>query len=330
MLRRNPPFAVACTVALLATSSPAAAQQSHALRGRVIERATSQPIAQATLILGESRRAITNQQGEFEFRGLAPGGYSLMVEALGYSTVFTSLVVNQDVTGEIRMDPAPITLDTLLVQLRRFTLTGRVIDGASSQAAPYVRVALDGFGETRADAAGGFRVRRLAPGEYRLRVEGFGWLPDTTILDLHGDTTVAITLRTDPITDALVQRQLARLDRRARGTFPKVMDRAEIMKSRAPQVAGIVAARLGTTVVNCPGSRLPGCLARGGEPFVYIDDAPVHCGLQVLAGYHNADVQRIELYGTTIRVYTTWYIRRAVEGRQPVAPLTAEPQRFSC
>jgi hypothetical protein len=122
---RSAPWLAFC--ALLA-AAPAGAQSGRfALRGRVVEAGLDRGIAQATVQLGDSARAITDARGEFEIRRIRPGRYSLTVEALGFHTVRTAILITGDATGTIELEPDPIPLDTLAVRPARFDLRGRLV-----------------------------------------------------------------------------------------------------------------------------------------------------------------------------------------------------------
>jgi hypothetical protein len=126
-------------------------------------------------------------------------------------------------------------------------------------------VRLEGGGETSSNDAGHFRLRGLPRGRHIVVVEGCGWMPVRAAVDLENDTSVVFQLDVDPIMERVIERQIARLDERARGagTTLRVIDRDEILRSRAATVAEI----LGLHVVPCVPSGRMGCvLATGRSP----------------------------------------------------------------
>jgi len=324
VFRERPGFRAGLTVLAFAvalalfTSSSAAAQAGHSVRGRVVERGTDRGIAQAAVSLADGRTVRTNAQGEFVLANVAPGRHGVTVEAIGYRLLRTTVIVVDDVTGTLQMDPEPVQLDTIGVRIVRRSVRGRVMVEGTTQTAPFVTVKIEGVGETSTNTSGAFRLNGLFPGRYVVTFEGFGWLPQSVPVDVHSDTTINVTLVPDPITEANIAQQIARIDERAKGYFPEVFDQADLMRSRAATPVETI--RLNP--VPCPGSRIRACTGTPPrEPFVYIDDRLVHCGLTLLAAYPVDAIRRIELYsGPTIRVYSIWYIENLV-ARRTLLPL---------
>jgi hypothetical protein len=321
---------------------PATAQTgTYVVRGRVTERGQDRAIAQAVVQLGEQARVLTNERGEFEIRGVTPGRHPLTVEALGYRTARTTILVSEDLSGRIELDPAPIPLDTVGVTPARFDLRGQVRDVAGGAGVPWVTVRVTGAGETSTNDAGGFRLAGLPRGRHVVTIEGFGWLPQSREIELDGDTTIRFDLDADPITQRIIAAQIERLSERTRssGYAVRAIDRAAIAASRAATPVDVLLADIAGRIVPCPQSRRPACLGgtRGAsEPVVYIDDRVVQCGLEHLANYPVASIQRVELFGIrmgsvgTIRAYTTWYIERLASGRVTLPLMEPYPQRFAC
>jgi iron complex outermembrane receptor protein len=114
-------FGLAAVVAL--GSTPLAAQQGT-LQGRVVDSETGQPVATAQVtILGagdqQAGGLLTNAQGVFSVQ-LAPGGYSVVVQSVGYATARADGV---DITaGEVT--ELTIELESRAVQLNPIVVTG--------------------------------------------------------------------------------------------------------------------------------------------------------------------------------------------------------------
>lgn len=69
-------------------------QQSGTVTGRVLERGTQRPIADATVtIVGSGIAARTNENGEFRIAGVAPGPLQVRATRIGYSAGTQSLTV---------------------------------------------------------------------------------------------------------------------------------------------------------------------------------------------------------------------------------------------
>jgi len=310
---------------------------TYSVTGRVTDGVQGGLIAQATVTLGDSARVLTNLNGEFVIRGVRPGRYPLTVEALGYEPARTTIVVNEDVTGTVELQPQPIRLDTLGVQPARFALRGRVLDQETGRSVSYVTIQVPGYGETSSNDAGGFRIGDLARGRYPLVVEGFGWLPLRLDVELESDTTLIARVARDPITERIIDRQEERLAERVRsiGSRVRAIAREEILESRAATPSDIVAGSVTGRIVTCPGSLRLSCidLGRGAvEPYVYIDDRLTQCGLEVLRAYPNASIHRIEVFrnASTIRAYTTWFIERMNAGHVLEVIGGPAPRRFRC
>lgn len=333
MLRpRRLPVALRLAAFALMVAAPAAAQAGRfTLTGRVVERGGERGIAQATVQLGDSGRVLTDGTGAFRIHGIRPGRWALTVEALGYRTVRTTLLITGDATGTIEMEPEPIPLDPLAVRPARFDLRGRLLAREAGYAVPFATVRLEGGGETSSNDAGRFRFRGLPRGRHILVVEGYGRMPVRAAIDLDGDTSVVFQLDVDPIMQHVIEQQIARLDERARGagTRLRVVDRDEILRSRAATIAEI----LGLHVVPCVPSGRVGCVLATGrsprEPYVWIDDQLTFCGLEVLNAFPVAAIQRIELVAG-IRAYTVWHIERMAAGRAGVPPFIPYERRFPC
>jgi len=324
---------VALALLVLHGRLPLAAQTGRlTVRGRVVESGGDRGIAQATVQLGDSARVLTDDAGTFEIRGVRPGRYALVVEALGYRTVRTALLVTDDATGTIRMEPEPIALDTLRVRPSRFDLGGRVLARDGRRPVPFVTVRLEAGGETASNDAGHFNFDGLPRGRHVVVVEGFGWLPLRAAIELDSDTSVVFELERDGITQRIIQRQIARLDERLKGSGYRirVYDREEILDSRAATPVDILRLHL----VPCAGSGRMGCtlsnVGRPGEPMVWIDDHLTFCGLELLNTFPNTAIERMELVGGGIRVYTVWHIERMAAGRVGVPPFIPYERRFSC
>jgi hypothetical protein len=305
------------------------AQTGYTVRGRVVERGFDRAIVQATVTLGANRTTVTNAGGEFVFPNIAPGRHAVTVEAVGYRMLRTTVIVVNDVSGTLQMDPEPVQLDTIAVRLAHRNLRGRVMVEGTNESAAFVSVRIDGQGETSTNTSGGFRLGGLFPGRYLVTFEGFSWIPRTLALDLHTDTTITVSLVRDPITEANIAQQIARLDERAKGLFPEVFDQAALMRSRAATPIEMI--RLNP--VPCPESRIRACIGNAPprEPFVYFDDRLVHCGLTLLAAYPVDAIRRIEVYsGPTVRVYSIWYIENLIAKRTLLPLIGPNPMRVKC
>jgi hypothetical protein len=320
----------ACAALQANTANASAQAGTFVVRGRVLERGQERPIAQALVVFDEDRRATTNAIGEFEIRGLQAGRYTLLVEALGYLTVRTTMLIEGNGTVQIQMDPAPLPLPPVRAATSLVTVQARVTNESTGEIAPYVIVRLDNRDQASTNAAGWFRFRRIPAGMHRLALEGFGWLPIEIDVDVARDTTLALTLKRDPVADRIIAVQVGKLAERVRsvGYSVRTIDRKEFLFSRAPTPVEIIQSRGGVNIESCARSRVRACVG-GLAPIVYIDDRRTMCGLEVLTGYPNATIQRIEVIdrGKIIRIYTIWFIERMNEGRTILEPIVTWDRR---
>src|SRR5688500_13277613 len=133
-----------CLLFVSVTASQLQAQATQFIvRGRVVERGDERPIPGATVTLGEAGAQVTDDQGSFIIRNVRPGRHPLVIEALGYETVRTTVVVLGEENATIRLNRRPVPLPPVDVRPRTFTLSGHVIDRATRRSVPFVTVRLD-------------------------------------------------------------------------------------------------------------------------------------------------------------------------------------------
>jgi protocatechuate 3,4-dioxygenase beta subunit len=177
------------------TAGVASPQATALIVGRVVDAATSRPVAGAIVRVAAGSpggapvsadapgTAMTNAQGEFLFRSLAGGAYGLTVQASGYIPAAygqrrpqgTADVVRVDagaritdvsirmwrygaITGVVRDESGEPVVDATVRLLRRATVMGR------RQLVPILPAS------DRTDDRGVYRLGSLAPGEYALVV----------------------------------------------------------------------------------------------------------------------------------------------------------------
>jgi hypothetical protein len=131
-----PTFASAFRAPPGASAYPDAAP-SVTVRGRVIDRESGQPVANAQVLFAEARkRAYTDRDGAFEVGGLPQGEHHFSVTQLGYLRVQQLLVVPARGTSfTVRLTRDPVMLQRISVQAdrlearrQRTALASRVFD----------------------------------------------------------------------------------------------------------------------------------------------------------------------------------------------------------
>lgn len=115
-------FALLLTLLLFSTDLSA-----QAIRGRLVEADTGEPIMLARILLLQGSgqivdETVTDESGYFSVASEAPGSFFLRAERLGYSSRLDGVFeLGQDgvLTVEFRLERNPVTLDTLDVSVER-------------------------------------------------------------------------------------------------------------------------------------------------------------------------------------------------------------------
>jgi TonB-dependent starch-binding outer membrane protein SusC len=107
---------------ILGVLSPAGAQdaptQTGVIIGRVTDRTTGAPIAEATInVVGSVQGARTSDQGRYRITGVRPGTYSIRATRLGYAAESRSVTVavGQEVTGDFTMGQTAVQIDEVVI-----------------------------------------------------------------------------------------------------------------------------------------------------------------------------------------------------------------------
>src|SRR6476660_3973182 len=104
--------------ATMAFASPAFAQSTGTIAGRVTERTTNRPLAGVQIhVVGTTRGAATNDSGGYRIPGVPAGTVQLAVQRIGYGVASRSVVVSGEntTTADFTMSPAVTTLDALTI-----------------------------------------------------------------------------------------------------------------------------------------------------------------------------------------------------------------------
>ena len=97
-------------------------KEGNMIAGHVIVKGTEESIPFATvMILGTNRGAVSNEEGQFEFRKLAAGKYTLRVQVMGYKTQEKSITVSAEATSVVhfQMEEVSFTTDEVVVSANR-------------------------------------------------------------------------------------------------------------------------------------------------------------------------------------------------------------------
>lgn len=97
-------------------------KEGNMIAGHVIVKGTEEGIPFATvMILGTNRGAMSNEEGQFEFRKLAAGKYTLRVQVMGYKTQEKAITVSAEATSVVhfQMEEVSFTTDEVVVSANR-------------------------------------------------------------------------------------------------------------------------------------------------------------------------------------------------------------------
>lgn len=97
-------------------------KEGNMIAGHVIVKGTEESIPFATvMILGTNCGAVSNEEGQFEFRKLAAGKYTLRVQVMGYKTQEKTITVSAEATSVVhfQMEEVSFTTDEVVVSANR-------------------------------------------------------------------------------------------------------------------------------------------------------------------------------------------------------------------
>ena len=99
-------------------NNPNVIQNDGKIRGKVTDASSNEPLISANILLeGTSNGTTTDENGIYEFDGLAPGKYTLVVKYVGYAAKTASITVfeNRAVQLNIQLEPAEIKMGDVVV-----------------------------------------------------------------------------------------------------------------------------------------------------------------------------------------------------------------------
>ena len=101
-------------------------KEGNMIAGHVIVKGTEESIPFATImILGTNRGAVSNEEGQFEFRKLAAGKYTLRVQVMGYKTQEKTITVSAEATSVVhfQMEEESFMTDEVVVSANRIEVS---------------------------------------------------------------------------------------------------------------------------------------------------------------------------------------------------------------
>ncbi|MQA91505.1 MAG: hypothetical protein GEU90_14980 [Gemmatimonas sp.] len=174
----------------------------------------------ATVELAGHGSTLTSEDGSFRFVGVEAGSYTFRTTAFGYIPESSLLVVRDDVTLSVPLEPAPLVLDSVGVNIERIDVGGRVRDPEKEFFLVDATILTDQAVMARTDSHGRFRLRGvLERAPLTVRVRAFGYLPVDSIVLPTEDDRYLFELVEDSAVTALIARQIERLEERAAPRF---------------------------------------------------------------------------------------------------------------
>lgn len=174
--------------------------RTNALRGRVIDRSTSEPLANVNVALRPSgttgdgprflRSGLTDATGSFLIDSVPSGSYTATATRDGFANETKDVYVSESSTPDLDFNLARnigVTLSVLDGRDNR-PITGRAIAfDAQGRVADETRMTFGGGGD-----AGNITLN-LAPGTYSASVSAYGYAPQTITIQSPGTQTVRLT-----------------------------------------------------------------------------------------------------------------------------------------
>ena len=209
----------------------------------------------------------------------------------------------------------------------RTTLRGVVVDELHGDFLPNAIVLLVDYQRgLLSDSLGRFTFPGVPVGVHLLAIKQYGYAEVNLEVEVaEGQAPVIIELSPGPLAlegFTVIADHLAtmnkRLKRRRNAYYSsvRVLEQGKLASSGAPSVMQFLQTEGSLNIVNCATRGGPGvCVMRRGsatEPRVYIDEAPIIGGLDVLATFLPYELYLVEVFsgGLEIRAYTHWYMER--------------------
>jgi hypothetical protein len=214
---RHGALMAACIVAISLGAggmSPVESQTGALLIGRVTEVGANVPIEAATVELAELGSTLTTPTGAYHFDALEAGAYVVRVTAFGYASETRRIFVDGLTVADFELRIAPLTIDSLSVDLRVVEIEGRVLD-ATGEFPIVDAVIFTSWGMIEADSHGRFRLESIPAGEpLPLRLQAFGYHAVDTVIVPDQEDGYHFELVEDPGVRALIDAQVARMTER--------------------------------------------------------------------------------------------------------------------
>lgn len=212
----------------------------------------------------------------------------------------------------------------------RPVVNGTVIDVQTEAPVPNAMVAFAGSDQmTMTDSLGHFTLQSPPAWEHRLSVMVLGYLPVEMMVPAEDlERQLVIAIRPDPILLEGLEVLVDRFKRRRRFFAGSVqtLDQTDLYNAGASTAMDAIRRRL-VSLSPCAGGSLHDlCVIRRGRrerAVICIDEVPAYGGAADLDAYLPEDLYLVEIYdrGREVRVYTNWFVEKAMIERRSLRPL---------
>jgi hypothetical protein len=207
-------------IACFLAASSALSQGAPGIAGRVADE-NGRPVVGARIELRSTqRRVVSDDEGRFEFRNVAPGKYSLFAQRIGYRPSTVDVVVTESgASPTIVLVSIPLVLDSIRIRERGSGMrySALVLDDNGTPI-PDVAVVVPGIENTiRTDSAGQFAISKKVHGAILIRMRKIGYAAYFGSLNMYSDR--ADTLRMARLSQNLTPVQITEASGFGRDTF---------------------------------------------------------------------------------------------------------------
>lgn len=206
---------------------------------------------------------------------------------------------------------------------------GTVIDLQSQAPVPNAMVQFTGSDQTTmTDTLGHFTLQSPPAWEHRLAVLVLGYQPTELVMaEEDMERPIIIAIRPDPILLEGLQVLVDRFNSRRRSYAGSVqtLDQTALRSVGYGTAFDALRRRL-VSLRPCPGQTWDLCVIRRGrrvKATLCIDEVPAYTGISDLDAYLPEDLYLVEIYdrGREIRIYTNWFVEKAMIERRTLRPL---------
>jgi len=164
------------------------------------------PITNAKVTIVEMEEymyTLSEPAGQYTFEDLTPSRYTIKVEASGYNTAQTSVVLEPDETYSQNFSLTPETIENVTS-----TITGKVTDNEGNPItdAKVTIVETEEVTYTLSEPAGQYAFEDLTPGNYTIKVEASGYIIAQTSVVVESAETYTQNFSLTPETTVPPQR----------------------------------------------------------------------------------------------------------------------------